>query len=444
MEDYKIKVNYPLIEWFTDDDLYKFTMCNAVLQRFPNVIVTYRFQDRDNKVYPKGFDKELENQIEYLRKLRITDEEVHYMKNKCYYLPDMFFDYLKGMTPFDINDYFIYQDEEGHLTFEYTGRWCNEILYEVKFLSIINRLYYLLTDQSEDCKNVDYDKYYTKTYNKAKRILSAGLNFAEFGTRRRYSFDAQETAIRACKDAYNDLINKPTGIIDSITKAFNKKKIGVFTGTSNVYIAMKYNLTPIGTMAHEWICGIAGLYGSPIEANYIAMEEWEKVYNGALGVYLYDSFGVKMFDKNFTDKYARSFDGLRIDSGDNMEQFNTIYDIYRKHRVNPESKMVMFSNALDTDSYIELGTNIFKKYKNASIGAGIGTHLTNDFVEYGIKPCNNVIKLVFVAWDKNRNMLPTCKFSNEPGKYIGGDEKIAEMWKYQIELNTKEQEIYLP
>ena len=88
MEDYKIKVNYPLIEWFTDDDLYKFTMCNAVLQRFPNVIVTYRFQDRDNKVYPKGFDKELENQIEYLRKLRITDEEVHYMKKKCYYLPE--------------------------------------------------------------------------------------------------------------------------------------------------------------------------------------------------------------------------------------------------------------------------------------------------------------------------------------------------------------------
>ncbi len=301
-----------------------------------------------------------------------------------------------------------------------------------------------LTEQSEVCTNIDYDNYYKKTYNKAKRILSAGLNFAEFGTRRRYSFVAQETAVRACNDAYNDLINKPTSFIDTITKALTKKKIGVFTGTSNVYLAMKYGLTPIGTMAHEWICGIAGLYGSPIEANYIAMEEWEKVYNGALGVYLYDSFGVKMFDKNFTDKYARSFDGLRVDSGDNMEQFNILYDIYRKHRVNPVSKMIMFSNALDTDSYIELGTDILTKYENASIGAGIGTHLTNDFVEYDINPCNDVIKLVFIAWDANRNMLPTCKFSNEPGKYIGGDAFIAEMWKYQIELNTKEQEIYLP
>lgn len=440
MEDYKIKVNYPLIEHFTDDDLYKFTMCNAVLQRFPNVIVTYRFQDRDNKVYPKGFDKELENQIEYLRNLRITDEEVAYMKNKCYYLPAMFFDYLKGMTPFDTENYVIHQDEEGHLTFEYTGRWCNEILYEVKFLAIINRLYYLLTNQSEVCKNVDYDKYYEKTYNKAKRILSAGLNFAEFGTRRRYSFVAQETAVRACKDAYVDLCNKhaDNSITNIIKRHFKKEKLGVFTGTSNVYLAMKYNLTPIGTMAHEWICGIAGLYGSPIEANYIAMEEWEKVYNGALGVYLYDSFGVKMFEKNFTDKYARSFDGLRVDSGDNMEQFNILYDIYRKHRVNPESKSIMFSNALDTDSYIRLGTSILKEYENASIGAGIGTHLTNDFVENDINPCNNVIKLIFIAWDANRNMLPTCKFSNESGKYIGGDEKIAEMWKYQIELNTKE------
>lgn len=419
MSNYKTKINYKLCTHFTDDDLYKFTMCAAIMNTFPEAKVVYKFQDRENKVYPEGFVEELKQQIEFLKNLKITEEEISFMKSKCYYIPYTFYDYLRGFKFFDGCKFDISQDAEGHLHMEfgYSG-WANVIFGEVKLLAIINRLYYLLTNQSESDKGIDYVKYYKYTYNKAIKMFENNLSFAEFGTRRRYSFKAQDIAVCACKNASIDC-----------------GKLNLFKGTSNVYLAMKYNLTPIGTMAHEYISGIAGIYGSPVEANHIAMREWERTYNGALGIYLYDTYGIDMFKLNFSDKYARSFDGLRIDSGDNFEQYCKIMDIYKQHRVNGENKLIMFSNALTTDSYIELGKKLRENFENPTFSAGIGTHLTNDFINYGVKPCNNVIKLIKIAVNDRRNYLPTCKLSNDSGKYIAGDNRIADAWKYLISLN---------
>lgn len=425
MNKYQTKVNYHLITNFTDNDLYKFTMCCAIVNSFPEAVVRYRFQDRNNTVYPVGFAEELKQQIKYLADIHITTREINFMRNKCYYLPEWFLTYLRSVS-LNPDNFNVEQDAEGHLSFEFEGTWAVYVLYEVQLLAIIARLYYILT--GKDLESTDYsNEYYNMTYDKAKKMLNAGCTFAEFGTRRRYSFETQDIAVRACKNAYNDYLKKAGKVLQA----------GRFSGTSNVYLAMKYDLTPIGTMAHEFISGIAGIYGSPLEANHIAMKEWEKTYNGALGTFLYDTFGFELFATNFSDKYARSFDGLRVDSGDNLEQYLKIMDLYRKHRVNGLNKTVMFSNALDTDSYIELANTIYSMFPGAKFAAGIGTHLTNDMKIWNIDPMNIVIKLVFISVTGRRPLMPTAKFSNTPGKYIAGDETIADMWKYQIKNATK-------
>ena len=85
-----------IINWFTDDDLYKFTMCCAVIDNYPRTQVRYRFNDRDDTVYPPGFDVELIKQIQYLENLRITDQEINFMKRKCSFIPEWFYSFLKG------------------------------------------------------------------------------------------------------------------------------------------------------------------------------------------------------------------------------------------------------------------------------------------------------------------------------------------------------------
>ena len=258
-----------IINHFTDDDLYKFTMCCAVIDNFPRAQVKYRFTDRDHTVYPPGFADELQKQIILLEDVVITDEEIAFMKRRCSYIPGWFYTYLKGYR-FCREWVTVRQDEEGHLSVEFEGSWADTILLEVKVLAIISELYYRMT--GEDSR-FDYEDYYRKTYRKAVRLLEAGCVFSDFGTRRRVSFEAEETVVRAMRDCYR-----------------SREWSGKFVGTSNVYLAMKYDLIPVGTMAHEFVCAIGGMYG-PQMANHIAMNSWRNTFRGALGTYLYDSFG---------------------------------------------------------------------------------------------------------------------------------------------------------
>lgn len=387
-----------IIRHFTDDDLYKFTMCCAVIDNFPRAQVKYIFTDRDDTVYPEGFATELEKQIAALEDVVITEDEIDFMRRRCYYLPEWFFNYLKG---FRFNRHWAkaWQDDEGHLHVEFEGSWADTIFLEVKVLAIISDLYYEMTGQD---KLFDYDSYYTKTYNKAERLLQAGCVFSDFGTRRRASFKAEDVVVRAMKDCYNSC-----------------EWPGKFIGTSNVYLAMKHDVVPVGTMAHEFVCAIGGMYG-PQMANNIAMNSWRNTFRGALGTYLYDSFGWNIFNLNFSEDFANLFKGLRIDSGDNREQLMRIVEKYRSFGIDPKSKQVIFSNALDTDAAIEI-QKFAKDYCQPSFG--IGTHFTNDFE--GVKPMNIVIKLVAAkiteAWTFYND---TCKLSEDEGKHVGKPEVV--------------------
>ncbi|MBO4821112.1 MAG: nicotinate phosphoribosyltransferase [Prevotella sp.] len=387
-----------IITHFTDDDLYKLSMCCAVIHNFPRAMVKYSFVDRNNTVYPQGFAEEFNRQVAALEEVTVTNEEIDFMKRKCQYIPNWFYPYLKGFR-YSKDWVKAWQDEEGRLHIEIEGYWADTILLEVKLLAIISELFYIMTGQTG---KLDYDKYYTKAYDKAARLLEAGCVFTDFGTRRRASFQAEEVVVKAMLECYK-----------------SRQWEGRFVGTSNVYLAMKYDVTPVGTMAHEFVCAIAAMYG-PQMANHMAMEAWRNTYRGALGTFLYDSFGWHVFSLNFSEDFANLFKGLRIDSGDNYEQLMKIVDKYKSLGIDPKSKQVIFSNALDTDRAIKI-QQYAKDYCLPSFG--IGTHFTNDFE--GVTPMNIVIKLVAAkiteSWDFYND---TCKLSEDKGKHTGKPEVI--------------------
>lgn len=388
-----------IIQHFTDDDLYKFTMCCAVIENYPRTQVKYKFIDRDNTVYPEGFAEELQRQIILLEKVVITDEEIAFMKEKCAYIPSWFYNYLRGFR-YNHNWVKVRQDASGHLSVDIEGCWSETILLEVKLLAIISELSYIMTGEA---KTLDYNQYYEQSWKKAERMLDAGCVFSDFGTRRRASFESQDTAIRAMKDCC----------------AANEWK-GRFIGTSNVYFAMKYNLTPVGTMGHELICAIAGMYG-PLMANHITMNIWAKTYRGALGTFLYDTYGWRIFSLNFSEDFARMFKGLRVDSGDNKKELDKIIEKYSSLGIDPRTKQVIFSNGLSVDTAIEIQNYAAGKCQPSF---GIGTHFTNDFSD--IKPKNIVIKLIAVKITESWPFYSqTCKLSGEKGKYTGDDDVIS-------------------
>ncbi|MCM1490540.1 MAG: nicotinate phosphoribosyltransferase [Muribaculum sp.] len=386
-----------IINHFTDDDLYKFTMCCAVIDNYPRTQVKYKFNDRDNTVYPQGFAKLVMDQIRMLESLVITDEEIAFMRRKCNYIPAWFMSYLRGFR-YDSRWVKVWQDEDGHLHIEFEGTWSNTIMLEVKVLAIVSELYYIVTGEA---KKFDYDAYYDKSQSKAKRLIEAGCSFSDFGTRRRASFEAQETCVKAMKECL-------------------AKGKGRFAGTSNVYLAMKYDLTPIGTMAHELVCAIAGMYG-PLMANHIAMKVWSNTYRGALGTFLYDTYGWQIFSLNFSEDYANMFKGLRVDSGDNYDQLDKIEAKYRALSIDPTSKQVVFSNGLNVDEAISI-----QQYAGGKCipSFGIGTHFTNDFP--GVKPMNIVIKLLSVKITESWPFYSTtCKLSEDKGKYTGDTDTVS-------------------
>ncbi len=388
-----------IITHFTDDDLYKFSMCCAVIDNFPRAQVKYEFTDRACLVYPEGFADELMRQVEALEGVAITEDEIDFMRRRCYYIPGWFYTYLKGYR-FRKEWVKAWQDADGHLFITFEGKWADTILLEVKILAIISELYYIMTGQSH---KLDKEAYYQHTRNKARRLLDAGCVFSDFGTRRRFSFETEDIVVKALRDEY-------------LTSAGE----GRFVGTSNIYLAMKYDVLPVGTMAHEFVCAIGGMYG-PQMANHIAMNKWRNTFRGALGTYLYDSFGWNIFSLNFSEDFANMFKGLRVDSGDNFDQLHKIVEKYNSLGIDPRSKQIIFSNALDTDRAIAI-QNYAKELCQPSFG--IGTHFTNDLPD--VSPMNIVIKLVAAKITESwTHYNDTCKISEDRGKYTGKPEVIA-------------------
>ncbi|MBQ9475331.1 MAG: nicotinate phosphoribosyltransferase [Bacteroidales bacterium] len=387
-----------IITHFTDNDLYTFTCQYYILKQYPRAEVEYTFYDRNRECYPQGFAELLREQMERMREVVISDEEIAFMQSKCLFLPLWYFTFLKGYR-FNPDELEISQDAEGHLDILVRGKWFSTIMWEMPLLSTISELAHILRGDNE---KYDEEHERLKATRKTEQFLEAGLILGDMGTRRRFSFEHQEMVIRTMKEV-----------------ASSRQWPGKFTGTSNVWLAMKYNLIPLGTMSHQLISfeeNVSGLF----ECNYNVMKKFSDVYDGDNGIYLYDCFGDTVFFCNLSKRMAMMYKGLRIDSGDEFAQTEKIIAKYKSLGIDPAGKQIVYSNALTIDKAIEI-----HRYCNGRVmdSYGVGTFLTCDIT--GCEPMNIVVKLTRGRITELRAWHDCVKLSCDEGKTLGNKDKCA-------------------
>lgn len=388
-----------IIKSILDLDLYKYSMQNAVIKLFPRLKVKYRFTDRNQISFPDGFDVKLREEIKKMETLALTSPEKAYLNDKLgHFLPPTYIDFLYGYR-YDSNEIKVWLDENNKLHIEIEGYWYRTILWETSLMSIISELYFIETGQDIDVWGTDF---INNDLHKLSIMKKHNAYFSDFGTRRRYSYASQ----------------------DKIVSLYSSNNTHIFVGTSNVHLAMKYNVKCLGTQAHEWIMVHASLYGYKM-ANEKALNNWISVYNGDLGIALSDTFTTDIFLKSFDMKMAKLFDGVRHDSGDPFEFTDKIIAHYKSLGIDPMSKTIIFSDGLNVNLAVEIKQYCVEKIKSSF---GIGTHLTND---YGIKPLNMVIKVAYV-WIGDR-WVPAIKLSDNPIKRTG-DIKEIEVCEYMLNI----------
>ena len=353
----------------------------AIAHTYDRVPVTYEFINRGGTEFPTGFDEALRAEVDVMSKLRLEKIERIFLQDVCYYLGPSYIDILQGYR-YDPNEVNIRQ-QGGNLYVTVSGLWYRTVLWEVPLLAIISELYYRMKGLT-----LEGIEWQSLVDSKIQRMNDAGITASDFGTRRRFSFDVQDYLV-------SQLANAKCG-----------------AGTSNVYLALKHGMLPIGTMAHEWISAHSAMFGYRMATRQM-LEAWVKVYKGDLGIALPDTFTTDVFLKDFGTQSAKLFDGVRWDSGDWSQFVEKVIAHYEKLRIDPTTKTIVFSDALNVDRAIEI-----HNYCNGRIRDryGIGTHLTNDV---GHDPLNIVIKL------SSCDGVPVVKLSDSPGKATGLPEEIS-------------------
>jgi nicotinate phosphoribosyltransferase len=375
-----------------DTDLYKFTMQQTVYHQFPNAeLVEFHFKCRTNGIDLVRYITEINRQIDWLCTLTFQEEEVNYLRSRKYIKSD----YADFLTLFRLQRKYVnviaLNDTEIDVIIK--GPWLHTILFEVPILAIINELYFRETQNT-----ALFNEGENRLDHKIDLVLNANepdFKFSDFGTRRRFSFEWQENVIKK-------LINKlPNN----------------FTGTSNVYFAMKYNLVPIGTMAHEYLQACQALGPRLRDSQKFAFEKWVQEYRGDLGIALTDVVGVDAFIKDFDLYFCKLFDGVRHDSGNPYEWADKMLNHYNNMKIDARTKSFVFSDSLTFEKSLQL----YYTYKDrVKTFFGIGTNLTNDL---GLVPLNIVIKMT------ECNGSPVAKISDTEGKTMCHNESFLNYLK---------------
>ncbi|WP_207513890.1 nicotinate phosphoribosyltransferase [Longitalea luteola] len=371
-----------------DNDFYKFTMQQGVIRLFPYAKARYRFINRGRHSFPAGFAGHLRKAVDDMRLLALSREEKQYLQATCPYLDPLYLDFLEGYR-YDPAEVVITQHGD-QVAVDVEGSWYRCILWEVPLMYLICELYYR---QGQPARISD-DKVMAQTAAKIGSYRELGVTVAEFGTRRRFSYDVHHLVLKALR-AYGE---------------------GAFVGTSNVHLAMQYNTKPIGTHAHEWFMFHAARYGFTM-ANAMGLEHWVQVYRGDLGIALADTYTSDVFFSQFDKMYAKLFDGVRHDSGDPLVFADKVIAHYQRLGIDPLSKTIIFSDALNYEKVARI-TEHCRGRINMSFG--IGTNLTNDV---GPPALNIVIKMT-EACPHGKGWTPVVKLSDEYGKYTGDEQTI--------------------
>ena len=368
-----------------EQDTYKFNMAANILRHHPSVSVEFRFNNRRPEgKFTKEFETAFLDEIEAMGDLRATDSEIEFLTKEMPWLRPHFLDFIRNFRfdPKQVTARVV----DGELQASFKGSWETAMMWEVPVMALISELFFIYCDTS--WRNGNWSqRYMERTKTKAEILKHCAL--AEFGLRRRHSYETQDLVIRTLKHCHPK-----------------------FVGVSNVHMAMKHGLKPIGTMAHELFMAYSVLMGLR-HANRYVLSDWMETFDGEVGIALTDTFGTSAFLQDFVGVFARVFDGVRHDSAGPYQFGERMIDHYNCLRIDPVSKTIVFSDGLNSESAAAIERHFRGKIKQSF---GIGTHLTNDFPE--CDALNMVIKLWSVAG------VPVVKLSDVAGKRIGDPDAV--------------------
>ena len=390
-----------IIRSILENDLYKFSMSYYYQVHYPNAWGVFAFHDRNNTQYSEEFVAALKEELSNLSTLSLQRSEFDWAVKSIGYIPQCFWEWLSQFR-FEPERVNVWLDEESHLHIEVADLMYKVTFYEIPILAIVSELYHRHIGDGYQSRSELERAMIPRMERKVDLASKHNLYFADFGMRRRFSSLSEEIAIE-----------------------YMKSHCPTFTGTSTVQLAMKYDIRPIGTMAHECFMFQAAVH-TPKEANYEVMERWVDVYDGNLGTVLTDTYTVDAFLRNFSMKLAKLYDGVRHDSGDPKLFGDKIIKKYDSYGIDPLSKTIVFSDGLDFETAADIKEYFAGRIK---VTFGIGTNLTCDIPN--IKPMNIVMKLKECRINSRQPIYGCVKLSDVPGKAIGRKRDI-ENYKYQL------------
>jgi len=375
-----------IIRSLLDTDLYKLTMGQVALHQFSGTIVRYKFKCRNDIEWNIGHLVRIKEEIQNFCSLRFTDDELKYLSDIRFF-KSSYIDFLKFYRPDP--DHISVKLVDKELQIEVEGPWFLTVYWEVPLLAIVSEVY------TEHLSLANFPRALERLNEKRKIAEEAGLTFADFGTRRRFSREWHDLVIENLKDS------------------------ACFTGTSNIFLAKKYGVKPIGTMAHEFLQVGQAIDDVPLIGSQKRMlQAWVDEYRGDLGIALTDVIGIHAFLRDFDLYFAKLYDGLRHDSGPPEMWASLVIQYYKDIGIDPRTKTLVFSDGLN----FEKAAKLHKAYSGmAKTSFGIGTNLTNDIG--GLTPPQIVIKIV------ECNGRPVAKISDSPGKGMCEDEDFVQYLK---------------
>jgi nicotinate phosphoribosyltransferase len=374
-----------IIDSLLDTDLYKFSMMQVVLHQYPAAQVEYRFKCRTPGIDLVPHIDEIRTELKALCQLRFAPDELDYLRTWRFIKSD-FVDFL---ALFQLNEKYVEiapAAANGEIEIRIRGPWLHTILFEVPLLAIVNEVYFRNT-----CGDLDLAEGRRRLREKIALLRDTpgynGCRIADYGTRRRYSRRWHEEVVTTLRHELRTQL----------------------AGTSNVWLARKLDLTPLGTLAHEYLQAHQALGPRLRDSQVAALEAWAKEYRGDLGIALSDVYGLDAFLRDFDMYFCKLFDGTRHDSGDPFAWGDKVLAHYGANRVDPRSKVLVFSDGLDIPRVMQL----YAHFRDRCLLAfGVGTNLTNDV---GPTPLNIVIKMI------RCNGQPVAKLSDSPGKNMCED-----------------------
>ncbi len=387
----------PIITSLLDTDLYKFNMDQVIFHKHTDLCGQYIFKCRNKGVvFTPEMAQEIKEQTDHLCSLTFNKEELDYLRS-IRFIKNDYVEFLRLWHP--IRDYVTVElSKDGELDIRVEGPLFSAMQFEIFLLEIVNEVYFRM--------KYDYDTLLNSAKEKLdKKILALNdgtytFHFAEFGCRRRLSREWEDVVVKRLATETDKCV-----------------------GTSNVYLAMKYDLTPIGTYAHEYVQMYQGIDEIPLAyTNHYAMRDWYDEYQGDNGTALTDTVTTDLFLKDFNRSMVNNYTGVRHDSADPYEWGEKMIRHYQKYGVDPKTKLLLFSDSLDFDK----AQALFEYFKDRTkVSFGIGTFCSNDTCEEAL---NIVIKLQYV------NGRPVAKLSDTPGKAMCRDSDYLEYLRRSVEF----------